>query len=190
MALVRAGRGRIGGLRPRNRAGRLSRLSLPSRSRAPGALTLHSVDGNRILVDRENGALQLFGADSTQLFAITYGPARLIAAQLEGNDVAVLTTEGLSAYDAQTGDLRDHRRLAATDARLVDLEDGIALYLSGDEIHLHRLSDGREGVIRPEGGGPVLAELEDVGLFYSYGAADTTFRGRVAFVAFDRLPGL
>jgi hypothetical protein len=153
-----------------------------------GPLSLLSVDGDRILVDRENGALQLFRADGTQLFAITHAPARLLAAHLEGNDVAVLTTEGLSAYDARTGDLRRHRRLAASDARLVDVANGIAVYLAGDEIHLHRLDDGHESVIRPDGRGPVLAELEETGLFYSYAVADETFPGRVAFLPFASLP--
>lgn len=154
----------------------------------PGPLNLLSVDGDRILVDRENGALQLFRADGTPLFAITYGPATLLGAQLDGDDIAVLTTEGLSAHDARTGDLRHHRRLDAPNARLVDVANGIAVYLAGDEIHLHRLSDGREGVIRPAGRGPVLAELEEPGLFYSYAVEDGVSRGRVAFIPFDRLP--
>jgi hypothetical protein len=153
-----------------------------------GPLTLLSVDGDRILVDRENGALQLFRSDGTPLHAMTYGPARLLGAKLAGDDVVALTTEGLSHYDAASGDLRHHRRLAATDAQLADVEKGVAVYLSGAEIHLHRLSDGHEAVIHPEGRGPVLAELEAPGLFYSSTVDHPTHPGRIAFVPFEQLP--
>jgi Tol biopolymer transport system component len=153
-----------------------------------GPLTLQSVDRDRILVDLENGALQLRRADGTPLFAITYGPARLLGAKLSGDDVVVLTSEGLADYDADTGDLRHQRRLAAADPRLDDVANGVAAYAAGGEIHLLRLTDGSETVVRPDGAGPVLAQLEEQGLFYSHTSGDPGYPGRIVFVPFDRLP--
>jgi hypothetical protein len=46
----------------------------------------------------------------------------------------------------------------------------------------------QEAVIRPEGQGPVFAQLEQSGLFYSCTAGDPGYPGRVVFVRFDRLP--
>jgi hypothetical protein len=152
-----------------------------------GALSLLSVDGDRVMVDRENGALQLFRSDGTPLHAVTYGPARLLGAKLEGDDLVVLTDQGLADYDAATGNLR-HLRPSPADARLADVQDGVAVYVTGTEIHLLRLAAGREGVIRPAGRGPVLAQLESPGLFYSYAVDDGTYPGRVAYLPFDRLP--
>ena len=153
-----------------------------------GALTLLSVDRQRILVDRENGALQLFGADGTPLRTITYAPAKLLGAAIEGDDIVVLTSLGLADYDAASGDLRRQRQLPSTDARLNDLADGVVAYTVGREIHLTRLRDDREAAIRPPGNGPVLVELERAGLFYAYAVTDAQYPGRLSFVPFDRLP--
>jgi Tol biopolymer transport system component len=146
-----------------------------------GPLTLLSVDRDRIAVDRENGTLQLFRGDGTPLIAVTYGPARLLGAALAGADLVVLTTDGLADYDSSTGELR-HLRAVPSGARLADAAAGLAVYLVGTEIHVLRLADGREIIIRPPTQGPVLAQLEESGLFYSYVADDPRYPGRVTFV--------
>ena len=151
-----------------------------------GALTLMAVDRDRILVDRENGTLQLFRGDGTPLHAVTYGPAGLLGAGLGGSDLVVLTTEGLADYDSATGGLR-HVWPAPAGARLADVASGLAVYLVGNEIHVLRLGDGKEKVIRPASTGPVLAQLEETGLIYSFTVDDPRYPGRVEFVPLSAL---
>jgi hypothetical protein len=69
--------------------------------------------------------------------------------------------------------------------RLADYQNGVAVYVLGRVVHLLRLSDRRDVAIRAPGVGPVHAQLEPPGLFYSYSPAGNPSRGRVAFV---RLP--
>ena len=71
-------------------------------------------------------------------------------------------------------------RLAAL--RLADFQDGIAVYVAGRTVHLLRLTDRRDVAIRAPRVGPVHAQLEPSGLFYSYSPAASPGRGRVAFV--------
>jgi hypothetical protein len=76
-------------------------------------------------------------------------------------------------------------RLAAL--RLADFQGDIAVYVAGRTVHLLRLADRRALAIRAPGLGPVHAQLEPSGLFYSYSPGSPT-RGRVAFVPLSRLP--
>ena len=46
----------------------------------------------------------------------------------------------------------------------------------------------RDVAIRAPGVGPVHAQLEPSGLFYSYSPAASPSRGRIAFVPLSRLP--
>jgi hypothetical protein len=75
-------------------------------------------------------------------------------------------------------------RLAAL--RLADYQDGLAVYVVGHAVHLLRLSDRLDSAIRVPGVGPVHAQLEPSGLFYSY--SPVASRGRVVFVPLARLP--
>ena len=77
------------------------------------------------------GEAQLFGADGTPLRTITYAPAKLLGAAIEGDDIVVLTSPGLADYDAASGDLRRQRQLPTTDARLNDLAGGVVAYTVG-----------------------------------------------------------
>ena len=56
------------------------------------------------------------------------------------------------------------------------------MYIAGRTVHLLRLSDRRDATIRAPGVGPVHAQLEPSGLFYSYSPAASPGRGRVALV--------
>jgi hypothetical protein len=154
-----------------------------------GALTPLSVDAGRILVDHENGTIELISADGATLQTFHVYTGDFLGAKLGGSDVVVLKHASIADYDAGTGALVHEWPLATVaDRRLEDVQDGLAVYVSGTEVHLLRLSDGREAVIGAPGTGPVLAQLEPGGLFYSYTADDARYPGRVAFVPFDRLP--
>ena len=84
-----------------------------------------------------------------------------------------------SAGDDVCGDPNGCRPAAL---RLADYQDGIAVYVAGRTVHLMRLSDRRDVTIRVPGVGPVHAQLEPSGLFYSYSPAGSLGRGRIAFV--------
>src|SRR5204862_6707742 len=84
-----------------------------------------------------------------------------------------------SSGDAVCGDPSGCRLSAL---RLEDFQSGIAVYVVGRDVHLLRLADRSDVRIRPPGIGPVHAQLEAPGLFYSYRPAASPGRGRVAFV--------
>lgn len=153
-----------------------------------GALTPLSVDGGRILVDREDGTLSICAADGTVLRSFVFDQASVRTARLQGNDLVVQTPTSIELTDASTGVFQRRWPLPAMDATLTDLQGGIAVLVAGTDVHLLRLSDGVEAVIHAHGGGPVLAQLEPSGLFYSYTATDSKFPGRVVFTPFGRLP--
>ena len=70
---------------------------------------------------------------------------------------------------------------------LLDMSNGIAVYRVGRMLHALRVSDGREAIVASPSHGPVFAQLEDSGLFYSYTVPGAERPGRVAFVAFEDL---
>ena len=63
--------------------------------------------------------------------------------------------------------------------RLADVDGGIAVLRRADTVLLLRLGDGHSLTLAP-GRGPVLADLEPPGLYYSYATGDGG--GRVVFV--------
>lgn len=157
-------------------------------SSSTGALAPLSVDAGRILVDHENGTLELMSAGGATLQTFHVYIGDFLGAKLEGNDVVVLKQTTIADYDAASGMLMHEWPLSAGDRTLVDVQDGIALYVTGTAVHLFRLADGREAVIQAPGKGRVLAQLEPGGLFYSYTADDPKYPGRVVFVPHDQLP--
>jgi hypothetical protein len=65
---------------------------------------------------------------------------------------------------------------------LTDLYGLVAVVVAGRKISLISLDDGQTHVITVPGTGPIDAELEESGLFYSYSLARGKKRGRVVFV--------
>jgi hypothetical protein len=171
--------------------GRLFRLDgtqvVPIAS-STGALTPLSVDAGRILVDHEDGTMDIRIADGTVVRSFTFDEASVRGARLQGNDLVVQTPTSIEVTDATTGVFQRRWPLPTPDATLTDLHRGIAVLVAGTDFDLLRLSDGREVTITAPGAGPVLAQLERSGLFYSYTANDAKYPGRVVFVPFDRLP--
>jgi hypothetical protein len=152
-----------------------------------GQLTPLSVDAGRILVDRGDGVLELMSASGSSLRTFQLNAALVRGARLQGRDLVVLTPTAIEVTNAETGGVL--RRLPAPpDARLDDVQDGIAVLVAGTDIHLVRLSDGREAIIQVAAAGDVLAQLEPSGLFYSYRVDDSKYPGRIEFVPFERLP--
>ena len=148
-------------------------------------LTPLAVDNGRILVDEGSGTLAVLDSSGATLQQIT-APGFTEAA-IQGADVAVHNGLSLDDYDAVTGALLRSWPIAA-DAILEDVQDGIAVYVTTTSVHLLRLADGRDRSITPAGQGPIHAQLEAAGLFYSYSVGDESRPGRVAFVPSTALP--
>ena len=61
------------------------------------------------------------------------------------------------------------RSCRPAELRFADQDRGLTLYILGRAIHLRRLSDGKDVVVRVPSKGPVHAQIEPTGLFYSSG---------------------
>jgi Tol biopolymer transport system component len=153
-----------------------------------GALTPLSVDAGRILVDHEDGTMEIRAADGSVLRSFSFDEASVRGARLQGNDLVVQTPTAIEVTDATTEIFQRRWPIPTPDATLTDLQSGIAVLVAGTDIHLVRLSDGTKAVIHVPGGGPVLAQLEPSGLFYSYTDDDSKYPGRIVFVPYNQLP--
>ena len=155
---------------------------------SPTALTPISVDGGRILVDHEDGTFELLRRDGTLIRTFRLNAAVVRGVRLQGRDLVVLTTSAIEVTDAETGTFLGRWPLPAADARLEDVQDGVAVFVAGSEITLLRLRDGTSSVIEAPSSRNVLAQLEPSGLFYSYRVDDAQYPGRVAFIRIEELP--
>jgi len=164
---------------------RLERSHAVQIAASAGALTPLSVNGGRILVDHEDGTLELYAADGTLKHSYSLG-ALPRGAALGGSDLVVLGAGALDDLDADTGTLRHTWPLPAPDATLVGVDHGIAAYVAGSDVHLLRLADGSDRVVHA--GANLRAQLTPAGLFYSYSVSDSRRPGRVAFVPAMSLP--
>jgi len=150
-----------------------------------GELTPLAVDDGRILVNEGSGTLAILDANGAEHLKVAV--PGFMEATLQGRDLVVHTGETLADYDAMTGVLV-HAWHVSADATLQDVQDGLAVYVTSSEVHLLRLDDGHDSTIRPPGSGPLHAQLDSAGLFYSYTADDAAHPGRVIFVPFAQLP--
>ena len=105
-------------------------------------------------------------------------PLAVSAARLDGGRLVVARASALDVYDVASGALLLERPLPSG-STLTDADGGIAVLLHGATIMLLRLADGSSTTLAP-GAGPVLADLEPPGLYYSFPAGDSG--SRVVFV--------
>jgi len=91
-------------------------------------------------------------------------------AKLDGPGTVVIRTGAtLTPWDLGTGvDGAPRTMKGGSLARLEDVQSGIAVYVLQRGVHLLRLSDGHDVVVRRAGTGPVHAQLEAPGLFWSH----------------------
>jgi hypothetical protein len=106
---------------------------------------------------------------------------------MQASDLVVHVGATLGDYDPGSGVLLHAWPIPAT-ATLENVQGGTAVYVTSTDVHLLRLDNGRDAVITPPGAGPLHAQLEAPGLFYSYTAADPERPGRVAFIPAASLP--
>jgi hypothetical protein len=171
---------------------------------AAASLRLLAVGGG-LVVMRSGDDVAVRTPDGTVLYTGTFTGLR--AARIDARVLLVLTRVGtqssLWTVDLSSGQrsgpwILPTARSAGDDAcgdpsgcrpaalRLADYQNGVAVYVAGRTVHLLRLSDRRDVTIRAPGVGPVHAQLEPPGLFYSY--SPVASRGRVVFVPLARLP--
>jgi hypothetical protein len=171
---------------------------------AAGSLRLLAVGGG-LVVMRSGDDVAVRAPDGTVLYTGTFPGLR--ATRIDARVLLVLTRAGtqssLWTVDLSSGQrsgpwILPAARSAGDDVcadpsgcrlaalRLADYQDGLAVYVVGHAVHLLRLSDRLDSAIRVPGVGPVHAQLEPSGLFYSY--SPVASRGRVVFVPLARLP--
>jgi hypothetical protein len=154
---------------------RLARRKLHTyRSRA----VVLSVDHGRILVDRPNAldVLSSRGAVVTTLRRAHQG-----GSVMRGGRVATIAGRRLvvTGIDGKRATVRT----VAAGAHLDDLEGGYVLYSVETRLHLLRLSDGKDVVLRLRNQfGYVHARLWDGALFYSYNQQGGSKPGHAGYV--------
>jgi WD40 repeat protein len=178
LGLVRIGAGRRQCARPVPlRSRRICTVLRNGEHDAP----VDSVSGRLVAVREPDGVAVLDERGALVRF-LTFEPADVTAALLDGGCLVVARASTLEVYDAATGARRTSRSLPEG-YRLVDVDGGIAVLIHADTIELLQLDDGRSTTLTP-GRGPVFADLEPSGLYYS--CADGT-GGRVVFLPRPRL---
>jgi hypothetical protein len=152
----------------------------------PEGLTALSVDRGRIAVLTSRGTIEVLTADGSIVRMFAFRPDDIDTAALSGGLLVVQHGNRVDVYDVGSGRLQTTRSFRGQRPRLTDAESGIATYVSGIEVHVLRLSDGKDLTIEPPGSRPVLAQIESTGVLYSY-ASHGRYRGRVVFVPFRTL---
>jgi hypothetical protein len=127
------------------------------------------VDGGRTLVQQPDGKLVLLRTAGQTLRAFDVG-AGVRGAVFQGKRLVVLRATALDVYDTGSGARVRSFHLRSMPRSLVDVQSGIAVLLSGGQIHLVKLDSGRGARVVPPKGGPLLAQLEPAGLYYAAGA--------------------
>lgn len=155
----------------------------------PDALSIVAVDGGRIAAQRESGPVTVFGAAGAVLGTIAVPPGSFAGTVLQGSRLVALRNGALEVYDLGSGALAKTIELAPGKPapELRDVQGALAVYVRGLKVHVVRVTDGREATIAAAGEGPVDAQLEPAGLFYSYQLPRSTAHGRVAFVPLAEL---
>jgi TolB protein len=160
----------------------------------PRRATVVSTDGRRIVVLLGQRAVAVVaGETGRELRTLAFGRNRVQDAAVDGRLLFVMLRHRLAVYD-----VLGWRRIGSWPMKrgfgpqpiLEDALGDLAVYRIGIALHVFRVSDGREFVIRiPEEAGPVFARLVPDGLFYAYNRAYAKPPGRVVFVPRSALLG-
>ena len=149
-----------------------------------------SADSDRIAVARASGKVLVLGAQGQTVRVLSFRAARLRGAALDDGRLVVLTRAGIASYRISSGRRQHLWPLAPRSPKQRQLEDAhrnLAVYVEGQEVHVLRLSDGRDVVIDTQPG-PLRAQLDDAGLFYSWlVSSDREHPGRVRFLPYPEL---
>jgi hypothetical protein len=162
--------------------------------RGNGALFAAAVDRGRVVLRNQPRAARLVSEVGSVLAHYRFAhPVRTV--RLGGDDLAALLPRAVVVLDARTGALKRSWKVAKR-ARLEDVAGGLVLYIVGGQIHVRRLADGRDRAVPlPDNAqGPLHAQLEPSGLFYSWtlplAPGEVLPEGRLAFAPMSRVAAL
>jgi hypothetical protein len=183
----------------------------------PGELGILGASAGRVAALRSDGRIAILSGEGKVLKTFPFAPGEVRGATLDGRRLVVLRRSAgrhtIDSYDvssaahvsrpiAPPGPASDRRcswpvvslplcRTPYARLRLVDAENGIAVYVLGRELHVLRIADGAAAVVRPPATrGTVEAQLERSGLFYAYQVADAAAPGRVAHLPYSKVVDL
>jgi len=162
----------------------LRRLDVGLATIAAGKATLRaaSLDQHRIAVLRSDQKVALYDSDSGRVL-LMFSPSSAREVVLRQDYLVVLTRQRtLEIFNARTG--APVRTLpVAPGASKLDVHSGIAAYAVGRNVHVLRLSDGRDAVLASAPRAIQGLEIEAPGIAYSFntvkGIKDV---GNLAFV--------
>ncbi|MEP6909403.1 MAG: hypothetical protein ABI896_03095 [Actinomycetota bacterium] len=133
---------------------------------------------------RETDEVAVLDAQGTLLRTFPFTPEDVSVARIDRGHLVVARLVLLEEYDVATGTLELSRPLPARyTLGDFDQSEGIVLMRRPKTIMLLRLADGASLTLRP-GHGPVLADLNARGLYYSYAVGRG---GRLVFIPRSKL---
>ena len=150
----------------------------------PNALDVVAVDAGRIGVHHPDGTFVLLSSTGKQLSSFHLRLQGIRAVRLTGRSLVVLRGTTIEVRDATTGVTKQRWPTSGKgEIWLEDAQGQFAAYTAGVAIHLLHLTDGRDRALAiANEAGPVNAQLEPEGLYYSYQETGSAKPGRVAFV--------
>jgi Tol biopolymer transport system component len=131
-----------------------------------------------LIAVRESDAVVVLDDHGSLIRVFPFAADEIRAARLDGGRLVVSRAGVVEVYDVATGAGLLQRPVPAR-FQLVDVDGGTAVLVRDNVAMLLRLQDGRSRTLTP-GRGPVFADLEPAGLFYSY--RTPSGGGRVAFL--------
>ncbi len=161
----------------------------------PYSLAVVSVDADRIATQTPAGPVVIYSASGAVLAEIAVPSGKSAGTALQGSQLVTLRNNKIGLYRVSSGALVKTIPVARGSV-LRDLQSGLVVYVSKRKIHVLRLLDGRNVTYAPPGSGPVDAQIERSGLFYSYNTKsalylmrfpNTKSPGRVVFVPLARV---
>ena len=155
----------------------------------PRGVRLVSVNGPLIVVGARKGSLEVLNAGGKLLRTLDVQVADVSRIALDGSLLVVQRGRSIDVYDVHTGRLVNTWAMAK--GVLEDAHAGTAVYVTDTSVRLIRLSDGRDVVLSTPtkgfGEGPLHAQIEAAGLFYSYANYKKARPGHVVFVPYRQL---
>jgi hypothetical protein len=146
----------------------------------PASVVALDVDGARILVGRSNSVLELDSRTGKTLATLTI--PHLGGALLRGSRIASLASDRVVLSDLHGKTVRT--RPVSGDATLVDVEGNLVVYSVETQLHLLRLSDGRDIRLRfTSQFGYASAKLWHGGLFYAYNQTSGSKPGHAGYLS-------
>jgi hypothetical protein len=141
-----------------------------------------SVDRRRVAVQRD-GQLLVLAPSGTLLDSLSIPRGLGVQVRLAGAHVVALVGRTLLVYSTTTGmETAAWHLEASRHPALQDARGDVAVYTDGARVHLIEFVDGRDSaIVAPNASSsPLYAQLEAIGLVYSYTRPDQ--RGELTFV--------